>query len=107
MSELKIYGCSDDLIEIEGDLREEFGCYNTSREKPFYLLFGDGTVLRVWYDEDGAWRILRTVAGSAKYEHEPAADPDGDYTDKATLKGEIKWAFGVRGGEFHRVKETP
>ncbi len=29
---LKIYGASDDLVEIEGDVHEEIGCYETSVE---------------------------------------------------------------------------
>jgi len=40
---LKVYGASDDLIEIKGDIREEFSRYDSEGD---YLAFSDGTVLK-------------------------------------------------------------
>ena len=41
----KIYGCSDDNVELEGDIEEEIGCYN----KIVTLFFSDGTAARFQY----------------------------------------------------------
>jgi len=95
---IKVYGCSDDLIEIEGDIREEFSGSPTD-EVPAHLGASDGTVLRVWYDAEGNWRIRRVVTGAATYAHLTAEDQiDVDapcYSDLATLDdpagGGIRW----------------
>ncbi|WMP47495.1 hypothetical protein [Salmonella enterica] len=43
MKELRFYGASDDLLECEGAIREEVGCY---REPGIYhLKSGDGEML--------------------------------------------------------------
>ncbi len=87
MNSITIYGASDDLIEVEGDLSEEFGCYD---EKENYLSFNDGTVLSVVYADDGCWRINRVVKGTAEYSKVEADGADTDnYTDRVTLKGNI------------------
>jgi hypothetical protein len=49
---VKVYGESDDRIVVEGIA--EFDAWDM---EPF-LFFGDGTVLRCWYDSHtGGWRI--------------------------------------------------
>lgn len=52
---ITVYGTSDDLIEVEGAVREELACY----EERAFLHFDNGTTLRVYYDdvEYGVWRI--------------------------------------------------
>ena len=42
---VKVYGCSDDLVEIEGSTCEEdeIGCY----DRDVLIYFVDGTVIRV------------------------------------------------------------
>ena len=77
-----IYGSSDDLIEIEGDIVEEFDC--TDGEERF-LAFSDGTVLSVEYTNGGIWRINRVKNGGASYSKVEATDPDDEYSDKVTL----------------------
>lgn len=88
---LKVYGASDDLIEIEGDIREEF--YAVSGEKPTLLAFSDGTLLQVQYGGGGQafWRITPLVYGAAKYQKTEATDEDVNYSDIVTLEGDIKW----------------
>lgn len=99
MQTITIYGTSDDLIEIEGAIREEFSALDAENAK---LAFGDGTVLSVKYDDDGCWRINRIIEGTAKYEKMEATDPDGDYTDRVTLTGDVKWV--LYGKELARAK---
>ena len=83
MSALKIYGASDDLIEIEGDIREEFYCQSGDES---LLAIADGTLLRIAYDNDGVWRITPVVLGLARVEilQAPAND-DTNYSDVATV----------------------
>ena len=66
---IEIYGCSDDLIEIEGDINEEFDVYN---ETPTYLLFSNGMIIKVDYDGDWTFNIIKQGApGSCVVKIEP------------------------------------
>ena len=93
---VKVYGSSDDLIEVEGDVSEEFNHYSGDDAEPRFLAFSDGTVLRIAYEKDGCWRSSPVAKGSAVYAHEPAIDSEGDnYSDVATLDGDVRWVvFG-------------
>ena len=88
---ITIYGASDDLVEVEGDIREEF---NPEGDGPDYLAFSDGTVLSIRYDHDGIWRISPVHRGGAVLNITQAVvdDPD-EYSDRATLEGEIAWVI--------------
>lgn len=85
---ITIYGASDDLIECEGAISDEWNVYN-----PAIVTCSDGTVLRVAYAEkdEAFWRIERLQAGSAEYAHVAGTDEDTDYSDKVTLTGDIEW----------------
>jgi len=85
---IKVYGCSDDLIEIEGDISLEFSAYDNRAR---ILAFGDGTLLRIIYDEDGIWRINRLFEGTAQFTH-TQGDIEKDINDIVTLEGDLKWA---------------
>lgn len=105
MAEITIYGASDDLIEIEGDLREELYALD---EGGMSLAFGDGTILDVRYDERGVWRITRGYAGSAafsKVEAPPEEGDDGNYSDRVTLTGDLLWCFGGEKVSLHKIPE--
>lgn len=96
MSRVTVYGASDDLIEVEGDLREEFNAID--QDEPQYLAFSDGTVLSIQYTDEGLWRVNRRVAGSAVYSKAEATNPDGDYSDRVTLEGDnLTWAVYGKG----------
>ena len=87
---ITIYGASDDLIEIEGDISDEFNFYPEEDEYRL-LAVSDGTLLKVFYDKDGIWRITRQVSGSANF-NKVEGDVEKDTPDKVTLSGvEIKW----------------
>ena len=95
---ITIYGASDDLVEVEGDISEEF-TYDSrdgDDEEPggAYLAVSDGTLLRIVYGGKGGglWRITPIKRGSATYEKREATDEDRDYSDRVTLEGDaIKW----------------
>jgi hypothetical protein len=61
---IEIYGSSDDLVEIEGGIDEEFPADGAG---PHYLAFSDGTLLSIDYGREGIWRINRLATGSADY----------------------------------------
>lgn len=55
----KIYGASDDLIEIEGAINDEVSCYDATR---VIIKASDGTQARITYN--GEWKISVEVEGS-------------------------------------------
>ena len=85
-----IEGSSDDLIEIDGDIREEF--YANGEEEDSLLAFSDGTVLRIIYPDSGVWRISPVVSGHGTLVVEQAPEDDDEvYSDIATLDGTLSW----------------
>lgn len=86
-----ITGSSDDLIEIDGDVQEEWGCYTTASELQ-HIAFSDGTVVSIIY-EDGIWRVNLVFQGRCQFSKVNGVEAD-DTFDIATLTGEtIKWAL--------------
>jgi hypothetical protein len=97
---LTIYGASDDLIEVDGDISEEFAYLGEDRHPNSgdgdLLAFSDGTVLRITYTASGVWRIAPVVRGSADLKIDQAPEDDDDnYTDRATLSGAVWVVHGV------------
>ena len=91
MAKVEIYGASDDLIEIEGGISEEF---NPRDDENNYLGFSDGTILKIRYDNDGVWRIVPLIiADQTVYDLVQATDPDEGYSDHAWLTGDIEWVI--------------
>jgi hypothetical protein len=77
-SQLKIYGRSDDLIEVVGAVREEF---YAKYGEPSYIEVGDDYLFKVEYSTGGVWRIevVKTPNG-VNHEHTPAEETDS-YSD--------------------------
>ena len=95
MAEVKICGASDDLIEIDGGIREEFDY--TDGEEGDLLVFSDGTVLRIVFSPSGIWRITPVTRGTGDLTIDQASDDEG--TDTATLDGDgVTWV--VHGLKF-------
>ena len=97
MKKIIIYGASDDLVEIDGDIREEFN-YPYDETVPQYLAFSEGTILSIFYSDKGIWGIRQVVMGDAKYSKKEALEnpKDDEYSDIATLENDdIQWVvFG-------------
>ena len=93
MSTIRVYGASDDLIEVEGYLSEEFPCPQDDDGRDRALLaFSTGVVLEVEYGSEGIWRI-RQVGGSSdqvKIDLNPPEDDDR-YSDVAELLEPAEW----------------
>jgi hypothetical protein len=91
-----VHGHSDDLIEVEGDISEEFTVFAGDQDN--FLGFDNGVILRVVYTDQGVWRIT-PVAGADKVivAHAPEGD-ESDYSDVAVLAGDVAWV--VHGTEY-------
>jgi len=100
MSEVIVYGFSDDLIEVEGEINQEF---YLGTDEGGYLAFSDGTLLRV--DYDGDWNISLKASGKSSYHNEPPADNGSDYSDIVTLTGDFKWVLFGGVGSLGRREE--
>ena len=75
----KIYGASDDLIEIDGEITDEVGCYGHIR--PINISASDGTIATIVYD--GEWKIKVKTKGTKflKIVDSVGDDFDIDHTD--------------------------
>lgn len=87
---VKVYGCSDDLIEIEGSSykEDEIGCYN----RDVRIWFEDGTVIRVGYSKKdlGVWWVEIEFAGYAEKKIQYCNDEEADiYSDIFEIDSEI------------------
>lgn len=88
---VKVYGASDDLVEIEASTYEEdeIGCYN----KDVRLFFTDGTVIRVHYGKPdlAVWQIKVEEKGSALQILTECEDEDADiYSDIFEIDAEVR-----------------
>lgn len=96
MARVIVYGHSDDIISVSGDIEDEFSVRDDETK---FLAFSEGTLLRVRYD--GEWHISRHSAGSAAYARiESQGADDKDYSDVVTLEGDIRW---IVAGERNRT----
>ncbi len=101
---MKISGASDDLVELDGAICEEFQVYDSDGA---LLGCSDGTLLRIVYTPQGTWRITPVAAGSAGLHIDQAPEDDEvRYSDIATLTpaaGQpIVWV--VCGGQMAKAK---
>ena len=87
---VRIYGVSDDLVEIEGsEYQENEICFFDAKVR---IWFEDGTVILVSYGKDcGAiWEILVEKDGPSKHEVILCYDEDADiYSDIFEIDSEI------------------
>lgn len=91
MNTIKIYGASDDLIEVEGDVP---GCDEYGSEAGVVEL-STGDAFRIRYTDDGVWTVdlIHGDCRSIRIEKVPHGDGDDPepYTDTVTITGEIEW----------------
>lgn len=88
---VKVYGASDDLVEIEGTSykHDEIGCF----EHDVRIRFVDGTVIRVGYPKEGmaVWWIEIEKQGNAPHSLQCCEDEDARiYSDIFEIDAEVK-----------------
>ena len=91
--ETRVYGASDDLIELDGAIYDEFDAYEEVKQ----LTFDNGVVLVIQYADEGIWRIedrslQKGLVVLTKCEDREGYDgPDGKvYSDEAVVAGATK-----------------
>lgn len=88
---MKIYGSSDDLIEVEGtSFEEEFMV-----GKKVYLATSHGVLIKAHYD-DGEWlfRVVRnTNVRSVVVRGIGVFDNPNDYSEVVVLGDEVEWVL--------------
>lgn len=83
---VKIRGYSDDLIDIEGDVSEEFDANGLIH---YLVSTSTGVLLRVRYA--AVWRI-DVISGADNVHIVPCPENDDDnYSDVATVDGDVSW----------------
>jgi len=103
----KIYGTSDDLVEIEGDVRGEVSHYvaDGDKEAGVLLVCSDGTVLAVKYGKPigGIWDIQLIRDGSLFLGIDLCEDEESDpYSDVARFSDGLKWVIAAT--QWERVR---
>lgn len=90
---IKVYGASDDLVEIEGSKypNDEIGCYGADVQ----IEFVDSTVIQVHYGKDndtkGIWSITILHKGSAYQDLLVCEDENARiYSDIFLIAAEVK-----------------
>ncbi len=88
---IKVYGASDDLVEIEGSSykNDEIGCF----EEDVRIRFTDGTIIRIGYPKDGLaiWWIEVEKKGTAEQALTVCDDEDARiHSDIFEIDAEIK-----------------
>lgn len=103
----RVYGTSDDMIEVEGEVMGEVGCYGTDeRERGVLLVCSDGTMLEVKYGKYGRaiWEVKCLERGPLLDRIEICTKEDGPvYSDLAYFRNGLKWVYAAKDG-WERVR---
>lgn len=95
----RIYGASDDIIVIDGQISEEVDAYS-STDEPFKFKTSEGTKGSITYD--GEWKITLTEEGPDFVKLIEAVGDDNvhteddtknipSYSDVLILDGDLEW----------------
>ena len=94
MQTIKIYGASDDLVEVEGNVP---GC-DEFNDTPLYIELSLGDVFKVEYTKGGVWTVEHVKRGGLKAAKgkiikEPHGDGDDPepYTETVTITAPVEW----------------
>lgn len=104
---IKVYGASDDLIEVDGDVEAEFYALKIGEDEDDggVLAFSDGTVLRIIYTRAGVWRITPVAIGVSVVDIVQAPEDNEDnYSDVATLTHSHTIQWVVCGTEVAKAR---
>jgi len=86
----QVFGCSDDLIEFDGDIHEE----EPGGDKPTLLVFSDGTILSIVYGKSdlAVWAITKLVKGHLLSKIDICLNEDANrYSDTAYFDDGLLW----------------
>ena len=103
---LRVYGRSDDLVEVEGDVREEFTA--PYPEERLFLTFSNGVALSVEYGGVGEWTVSELYSpDDVDVEVHPTGWEDApvDYTEVAVVEGADPVEWVVTGENVQRFED--
>lgn len=95
----QIYGVSDDLIEVDGDVRGESNYYCGNSEHGSLLICSDGTVLEIRYGkaEMAIWGIQVIQKGTLFDSFDICTDESAArYSDTVYFKDGLKWVYAAQ-----------
>lgn len=87
-------GHSDDVIELKGDLCDEF--YPGYEDQKGTIGLSDGSLLHYEYDSDGIWRFKPIVKGSL-FDRIELGSVSEDTFDVVHFKDGLTWAIMTKG----------
>ena len=100
---IRVYGCSDDLVEVEGAKfsNDEIGCYG----KDVRIGFKDGTMIRVGYPKDSGaiWWIKVEKKGTANQNLMICDDEEAEiYSDVFEIESDVWYTkVIIKDGDNH------
>ena len=80
---ITVYGYSDDLIELEGDIEDELDSYDLPMGS--LLLFSDGTLLKVTYSDVWTIDVVEKGPNSNVSKIAAVSPEDQEYSDRVTI----------------------
>lgn len=87
-------GHSDDVIELEGDLFDEF--YPGYEDQKGTIGLSDGSLIHYEYDSDGIWRFKPIVKGNL-FDRIELGSVSEDTFDVVHFKDGLTWAIMTKG----------
>ncbi len=96
---LTIWGRSDDLLEFDGDIYDEVGCWKSDEnDYPDLILCSDGTVLEFIYD--GLWKFKPVFKGARFIKIHPCFEEDASgYSDLVHFESGVEWCAVITNTE--------
>jgi len=96
---IKIYGASDDLIEIEGDINEEFSAF---LDENGHIAISDGSLIKVFYNGEWFFNVLKKGLCTIIKRGILDKDNEQEYSEELLLEGKIDWI--VYGNSMAAIK---
>lgn len=91
MAEIRIYGYSDDLIEIEGSIEDEIPFEND----PTLIALSTGTIIQIQHGvgsySELYWTLIPVKLGTAIVSRKVFELSENEYSDVLTITGDIEW----------------
>lgn len=88
---LTVHGAGDDLIELEGDIIEEYSAVLEANETAI-LVLSNGALLEVRGDAFGVWRITQLDGPLGDITRAPMND-ESNYSDVFRTQDNIAWVI--------------
>jgi hypothetical protein len=89
---ITIYAASDDLVEVDGDIKEEFSSYRFSDPGGAYVCVSTGDLIQFRMDEEGDW-FARVIVDATSPVIGRRPDREGD--EQVTITAPVTWVVAT------------